>query len=304
MKIGFIGLGRMGTGMALNLRKAGYDVVVHDARKESAQPHLAAGSTWADTVADVGRVADVVFTSLPGPKEMKAVAEVLQASMRKGSVWFDLTTNSPTLVAEVCKHFAGKGIALLDAPVSGGPAGAASGKLAIYVGGDKQVFEQYKKVLDAIGDEVMYCGVIGAGNSAKLAHNCASFSLRLMLAEVISMGVKAGVEPAALWHGMRAGGQGRARTFDMVGKYMEDNYEPASFTVNLALKDLGLGLELGEQIGVPMKFIQATFDEFNAARERGWGEHDARTPMKLQNERAGVKIKISPEEVKQTLARC
>ncbi len=303
MKIGFIGLGRMGTGMALNLRKAGYDVVVHDARKESAQPHLAAGSTWAESVADIGRVADIVFTSLPGPKEMQQVAGVLLESMRKGSVWFDLTTNSPTVVAEVCKRFAEKGIALLDAPVSGGPSGAASGKLALYVGGDRAVFEQQKKTLDAIGDEVMYCGVIGAGNSAKLAHNCASFSLRLMLAEVISMGVKAGVEPAALWHGMRMGGQGRSRTFDMVGKYMEDNYEPASFTVNLALKDLGLGLELGRELGVPMQFIQTTFDEFNAARERGWGEHDARTPMKMQNERAGVTIKLTNEEVQQTLAR-
>ncbi len=303
MKIGFIGLGRMGTGMALNLRKAGYEVVVHDARKESAQPHLAAGSTWAESAAGIGRVADIVFTSLPGPKEMQQVAGVLLESMRKGSVWFDLTTNSPTVVAEVCKRFAEKGIALLDAPVSGGPAGAASGKLALYVGGNREIFEQHKKTLDAIGDEVMYCGVIGAGNSAKLAHNCASFSLRLMLAEVISMGVKAGVEPAALWHGMRMGGQGRSRTFDMVGKYMEDNYEPASFTVNLALKDLGLGLELGRELGVPMQFIQTTFDEFNAARERGWGEHDARTPMKMQNERAGVSIKLTKEEVQQTLAR-
>ncbi len=303
MKIGFIGLGRMGTGMALNLRKAGYDVLVHDARKESAQPHLAAGSTWAESAADLGRASDVVFTSLPGPKEMKAVGDVLLTTMRPGTAWFDLTTNSPAVVREVCERFAEKGIALLDAPVSGGPSGAASGKLAIYVGGKREVFDQHKKVLDAIGDEVMYVGVIGAGNSAKLAHNCASFSLRLMLAEVLTMAVKAGVEPAAAWHAMRIGGQGRARTFDMVTKYMEDNYEPASFSVNLALKDLGLGLELGEQLGVPMKFIQATYEDFDAARQRGWGEHDSRTPMKLQNERAGVTIKITPQEVKDTLAR-
>lgn len=304
MKVGFIGLGRMGTGMALNLRKAGYDVVVHDARKESAQPQLAAGSTWADSAADVARAADVVFTSLPGPKEMQAVAGELLESMRKGSVWFDLTTNSPTVVAEVCERFARKGISLLDAPVSGGPSGAASRKLAIYVGGDRQIFDHHKKLLDAIGDEVMHVGVIGAGNSAKLAHNCASFALRLMLAEVFSMAVKAGVEPAALWHAMRTGGQGRSRTFDrLADKYLVDNYEPASFTVNLALKDLGLGLELGEQLGVPMKFIQATYDDFNAARERGWGERDSRTPMMMQNERAGVTIKMTPEEVKQTLAR-
>lgn len=303
MKLGFIGLGRMGTGMALNLRKAGYELVVHDARKEIAPSHLAAGSTWAESVAEVARVADVVFTSLPGPKEMQDVAEGLLGSMRKGSVWFDLTTNSPTVVADVCKRLAENGISLLDAPVSGGASGASTGKLAIYVGGEREVFERYRKLLDALGDEVMYVGVIGAGNSAKLAHNCASFALRVMLAEVFTMGVKAGVEPAALWHAMRQGSQGRTRTFDgLANKYLVDDYEPASFTVNLAFKDLGLGLELAKQLRVPMKFIQTAYDEFDEARQRGWGEHDSRKPMKIQNERAGITIKITPEEVKQTLA--
>jgi 3-hydroxyisobutyrate dehydrogenase len=304
MKVGFIGLGRMGSGMALNLRKAGYEVVVHDAREESAAPHLKAGSTWASSVSEVAEGADVVFTSLPGPKEMKEVADVLFDVMRKGSIWFDLTTNSPTLVREVFTRFAEKGIPLLDAPVSGGPSGAASGKLAIYVGGERQYFDEYRKLLDAIGDEVMYVGTIGAGNSAKLVHNSASFALRLMLAEVFTLGVKAGVEPAALWHAMRQGGQGRSRTFDrLADKYLVDNYEPASFTVRLAHKDLGLSLELARQLNVPMSFTQATFDEFDAAIQRGWGDRDSRTPMVMQNERAGVSFKLTPEEVEQTLAR-
>jgi 3-hydroxyisobutyrate dehydrogenase len=118
MKLGFIGLGTMGAGMALNLRKAGHDLVVHDVRKESAQPHLAAGATWADTVADVGRAADVVFTSVPGPKEMQQIGMGeggLLSTLRKGSVWFALTTHSPTVVRDVHKQFEEKGIALLDA---------------------------------------------------------------------------------------------------------------------------------------------------------------------------------------------
>jgi 3-hydroxyisobutyrate dehydrogenase len=304
MKVGFIGLGRMGTGMALNLRRADYDLIVFDARHESAQPLLAAGAMLATSVADLAKSVDVVFTSLPGPVEMKAVAQVLAESMRSGSVWFDLTTNSPAVVREVCASFAEKNIAVLDAPVSGGPSGAASGKLAIYVGGDRDVFDQHRKLLDAIGDEVMYVGVIGAGNSAKLVHNAASFALRLMLAEVFTLGVKAGVEPAALWHAMRQGGQGRSRTFDRIAdKYLVDNYEPASFTVRLAHKDLGLSLELAKQLGVPMAYIQATYNEFDEALQRGWGERDSRTPMAMQNERAGVVIKMTPEEVKETLAK-
>jgi len=307
MKIGFIGIGLMGSGMALNLRKAGHEVVVHDVRKESAQPLIAAGATWAETIADVGEAADVVFTSLPGPKEMQEVGlgeGGLLVSMRKGTVWFDLTTNSPTVVREVYKRFKEKGIALLDTPVSGGPAGAHSGKLAIFVGGDRDAFDRHKKLLDAIGDQVMYVGPIGAGNSAKLVHNVASLTIRMAIAEVFTLGVKAGVEPLELWHAIRQGAIGRARTFDRIGdQYLQSKYEPASFTVRLAHKDLTLGLELARQLGVPMKHAEVACQDFAAALDRGWGNRDSRSPMQIQNERAGVTIKVSADDVKKTLAR-
>ena len=307
MKVGFIGLGTMGAGMALNLRKAGYDVAVHDMRKESAQPHLAAGATWAETVADVGRSSDVVFTSVPGPKEMRQIGTGeggLLGTMTPGDVWFDLTTNSPTVVRDVYRQFAEKGIALLDAPVSGGPAGARSGKLAIYVGGDREVFERHKKLLDAIGDQVILVGQIGAGNVAKLVHNCASMTVRMMIAEVFSMGVKAGVEPLELWHAIRQGAIGRARTFDRIGDhYLQDKYDPPSFALRLAHKDLTLSLDLAREVGVPMPYAEVAYKDFSEALERGWGDRDSRSPMQLQNERAGVTIKVSADDVQKTLAR-
>jgi 3-hydroxyisobutyrate dehydrogenase len=306
MKIGFIGLGMMGTGMALNLRKAGHDLVVHDVRKDSAQPHLAAGATWAATVTELGRAADVVFTSLPGPKEMQQVGlgeGGLLGSMRQGTVWVDLSTNSPVVEREVFQRFKEKGIALLDAPVSGGPAGANSGKLAIYVGGDRDAFERVKPLLDAIGDQVMYVGKIGAGSSAKLVHNLASLVTRMALAEVFTLGVKAGVEPLELWHAMRQGAIGRSRTFDRMTEYLQSKYEPASFTVRLAHKDFTLGMELAEQLGVPMQVGEAAYQYFNEALERGWENRDSRAPMQIQNERAGVEIKVSAEDIRKTLAR-
>jgi 3-hydroxyisobutyrate dehydrogenase len=304
MRIGFIGVGRMGVGMALNLTKAGHELIVYDARRESAKPVLESGAHWAESVTELAESVSVVFTSLPGPVEMQQVSQTLIDTLRPGSVWFDLTTNSPATVRQVCADCAERQIALLDAPVSGGPSGAASGKLAIYVGGDQGIFDKHRDLLDAIGDEVMFVGAIGAGNSAKLVHNSASFALRLMLAEVFTLGVKAGVEPAALWHAMRTGGQGRSRTFDrLADKYLVDNYEPASFTVRLAHKDLGLSLDLARQLEVPMKFTQATYDEFDAAIQRGWADRDSRTPMALQNERANVQIKMTPQEVSETLAK-
>jgi 3-hydroxyisobutyrate dehydrogenase len=304
MKLGFIGLGTMGAGMALNLIKAGHELAVHDLQKESAARHLAAGARWAGSAADAAFGVQAVFTSVPGPKEMRQVGAVLRDAMPTGSAWFDLTTNSPTVVRDVHKSFAEKGIALLDAPVSGGPAGANAGKLAIYVGGDREVFTRHKALLDAIGDQVLHVGDIGAGNVAKLVHNCASITMRMMIAEVFSLGVKGGVDPLELWHAVRQGAIGRSRTFDRIGdQYLQDKYEPPSFALRLAHKDLTLALDLGRELQVPMKYAERAMEDFQTALDRDWGARDSRSPMQIQNERAGVHIKVSAEDVKKTLAR-
>jgi len=202
MPVGFIGLGIMGASMASNLQKAGFKLVVHDLHRQNATAPLAAGAQWAATPKAVAEACDVVFTSLPGPAEFESVAmgkDGLAEGFKKGSALFDLTTNAPSMVRKTQLAYAEKGLHLLDAPVSGGPAGAKSGRLAIWVGGDKAVFEKYKKELDAIGDAARYIGPIGAGSVAKLVHNCAGYAIQTALAEVFSMGIKGGVEPLALW---------------------------------------------------------------------------------------------------------
>jgi 3-hydroxyisobutyrate dehydrogenase len=307
MKVGFIGLGTMGAGMAANLRKAGYELVVHDIRKESAQPLLAAGATWADSVAELGRVSDVVFTSLPGPKEMQALGVGeggLLGSMRKGTIWFDLSTNSPTVVQDVAQRLRENGISLLDAPVSGGPGGARSGKLALYIGGDRKVYEAHKKLLDAIGDRVIYVGDVGAGNTAKIVHNLISLVTRMGIAEGMSLGVKAGLDPVELWNAVRQGAIGRSRTLDLVAEqYLQSSYDPPSFALRLALKDFNLARDLASQYDVPMKQADAAYEDYVAAMERGWSELDSRSPMMLQNERAGVTLKAAKDDVQKMMAR-
>ena len=307
MKLGFIGLGAMGSGIALNLCKAGYDLLVFDLRKESAQPLVDAGASWAHSVADLARASDVVFTSLPGPKEMQELAlgsGGLLSSMREGAAWFDFTTNSPPVLRDVAKRFEDKGIAVLDAPVSGKPSGARSGKLAIYVGGNRDVFDRYKKILDSVGDKVLHVGPVGTGNSAKLVHNLVSLVTRLAIAEGMSLGVKAGMEPLELWHAVRQGVIGRARTFDIIAdQYLQSKYDPPSFALRLAYKDFTLALDLAKQLGVPMRQAESAYQDYTDALERGWGDMDSRSPMQLQNERAGVTIKESAEDVQKTLAR-
>ncbi|MYW96212.1 NAD(P)-dependent oxidoreductase [Amycolatopsis rubida] len=307
MKVGFIGLGAMGLGMAANLRRAGHDLVVHDLNRTSAATLEEAGATWADSTAGLASQVDVVFTSLPGPVQMREVGTGeggLLSALKPGSAWFDLTTNSPTVVREVHTVCREHGVELFDAPVSGGPKGARSGKLAIYVGGDAEAFEQHGGILDAIGDQILRVGDIGAGNTAKLVHNCASMIIRSGIAEVFTMGVKAGVEPAALWHALRQGAIGRARTFDRVGdRYLQEAFDPPSFALDLANKDLRLALELAEQFDVPMRAARLVQEDFQEALDRGWGKRDSQTPLLLQNERAGVTIKLSADEVQAVLDR-
>lgn len=305
-KVGFIGLGIMGGSFALNLIKAGYDLVVHDMERKAAERHLEAGAAWADSPRDVGAQADLVFTSLPGPAEVEAVAldpeTGLIAGMRPGAALFDLSTNSPTVIRRVHAAMAENEIAVLDAPVSGGPKGAVTGKLAILVGGDEAVFAAHRSVLDALGDQVRRVGPIGAGMVAKLVHNSASYAIQCVLAEVFTAGVKAGVEPLALWEAVRQCMRGRQRTFDNLAEnFLIDRYDPPNFALRLALKDVSLAAELGREAGVPMRLIELTRAELAEALARGWGERDSRAFMLLQQERAGVRIAIDPAQVQAVL---
>jgi 3-hydroxyisobutyrate dehydrogenase-like beta-hydroxyacid dehydrogenase len=307
MRVGFIGLGTMGGSMALNVRAAGYDIVVNDIRRQAGVPHVQGGATWRESARTVAETADVVFTSLPGPREVEAVAlaeDGLLAGMRPGTAWFDLSTNSPTVVRQLHERFAAKRIAMLDSPVSGGPAGAKSRELALWVSGDKTAFESHKPVLDAIGDRAMYVGPIGAGTVAKLVHNMAGYAILAALTEAFTLGVKAGVEPLALWQAVRQGAFGRRRTFDRLAEqFLPGSFDPPAFALKLAHKDITLATDLGRELDVPLRIAALVHEELTQALERGWAERDSRIFMLLQEERAGVSIAVAADEIRKVLAR-
>jgi 3-hydroxyisobutyrate dehydrogenase-like beta-hydroxyacid dehydrogenase len=305
MQVGFIGLGTMGASMAANLQKAGYKLVVHDVRRQAASTHLAAGAQWAATPREVAAASQVIFTSLPGPPEVEAVAlgkDGLIEGIAEGAAYFDLSTNARSLMQKVHAAFAAKGAHVLDAPVSGGPRGALTGKLALWVGGDRAVFDKYKAVLDAIGDQARYIGPIGQGTVAKLVHNCAGYAVITALAETFTMGVKAGVEPLALFEAIRQGAVGRRRTFDaMIDQFLTANYDPPAFALKLAHKDVSLATALAREVGVPMRLCNLTLEEMTEALNRGWAQKDSRITMMLQQERAGVKIEVNSGALRRTL---
>jgi 3-hydroxyisobutyrate dehydrogenase-like beta-hydroxyacid dehydrogenase len=301
--VGFVGLGTMGGKMAANLQTAGYKLVVHDIHRQAASPHLNAGAIWADSPRALAVQVDVIFASLPETHDVEAVAlgpEGLLAGMKPDAAYFDLSTNSPLVVRSLADAFAAKNAHMLDAPVSGGPAGATRRKLAIWVGGDGSVFQKHKAVLDAIGDRAAYIGPIGSATVAKLVHNLSGYAVVCALAETFTMGVKAGVDPLTLWQAVRQGAGGRRLTFDgLLDQFLPGKYDPPAFTLKLAHKDVLLATALGREIGVPMRMCNLALAEMTEALNRGWEGRDSRSVMLLQQERAGVRIAVDPQRLKQ-----
>ncbi|WP_307140534.1 NAD(P)-dependent oxidoreductase [Pseudoroseomonas cervicalis] len=294
MRVGFIGLGTMGASMAANLARAeGVALTVHDMRREAAAALLEGGAQWAESPAALGAGCEVVFTSLPGPKEVEAVGSALIGSMARGGIIVDISTNAVSAVRALHAAAAERGLHVLDAPISGGPRGAASRKLAFFVGGDRAVFDRVRPLLNAMGDRAILVGEIGAGSIAKLAHNLSGYALNAIMAEVFAMGAKAGLEPLALYAAIRQGVHGRRRTYDGVTEqFLPNSYDPPAFQLRLAHKDVALACALGREVGVPMRFAALTLEEMTEALNRGWGHRDSRSAMLLELERAGVEIAV------------
>jgi 3-hydroxyisobutyrate dehydrogenase len=296
MRIGFIGLGNMGGPMALNVLKAGHSMVVTDIRPELAKPHLAQGAAWADSPKAVAQASEITFTSLPGPREVEAVAlgagGILEGAAR-GTVYVDLSTSSATLIRRIHRVYAERGVEVLDAPVSGGVPGARSARLAVLVGGNEALYQRVKPVLDVIGDKVTRVGEIGCGTVAKLVHNMVSACSRMAIAEGMTLGVKAGVAPEALLDALKKGsfGQGRVLSDMIPNTVFPGAFEPPNFALELLRKDVGLATELAREYHVPMLIAALAEQQLEEALRRGWGQRDSMAFFCLQEERAGVELR-------------
>ena len=301
MRIGFIGLGRMGASIALNLIKAGHELVVHDARREAAVVHLERGARWAESPRLASQGAELVFTCLPGPAEVEAIAlgeNGIVDGAAPGTVYADLSSGSPSMIRRIHGVFEAKGLAVLDAPVSGGVTGAERGTLQVMVGGDEAIFVRIRPVLAAIGDKVSYTGAIGSATITKLVHNLIYIGTRALIAEGFTLGVKAGVKPEVLLDAMKGGafGQGLLLTHFLPEMVFKGRFDPVRFALRLARKDVGLATELAREFDVPMAMAALTEQTLDEAMARGWGDRDYGTPFLLQEERAGVQVRTGPAQ--------
>ncbi len=296
--VGFIGLGNMGGGMSANIQRAGYPMVVYDLREEAAKPLLEGGARLANSPAEVASLCDITLTSLPGPKEVESVStgpEGVLEGMKPGGIYIDLSTSRPTLIREIEPKFRQKGCHVLDAPVSGGKSGAASGNLAVMVGGEREIFDRVKPILDSFGDKVFYAGSIGAGSVAKLVHNMIGHGVRQAIAEGLTLGVKAGVEAEALWECIRRGSLGRMSGLHegIARTVFTGEFDPPSFALELSRKDIGLATDLGREFNVPMPVANLVEQIAIQGMNRGWGGRDSSVTFLLQEEQAGVEVRAT-----------
>ena len=276
MKIGFIGLGIMGKPMAKNLLKAGYELKVHDLVTAAVEELVLAGAVRAQSSADTARGSDLIITMLPNSPNVKAAVlgenGVLEG-LAPGSILVDMSSINPIASREICLEVEKKGCFMLDAPVSGGEPKAIDGTLAIMAGGKQDVFDRVKDVLQVMGKSVTLCGDIGAGNTTKLANQIIVAANIAAVSEALTLGVKAGVRPEAIYSAIRAGLAGSTVMDAKAPMMMDGNFKPG-FRINLHIKDLANALDTGHDVGAPLPLTAAVMEMMQWLKTNGYEGED------------------------------
>ena len=253
-KVGFVGTGIMGKPMALNLLKAGYRLTIHNRTRTKAEQLLTEGAVWAANPADVANRSDVVITCVTNTPDVRGVLlgeSGVIAAARPGLICIDMSTISPAATKEMGQILEGKGVTLIDAPISGGEIGAIEGKLSIMMGGPKEAVEKVRPVMEVMGRTVTYCGPLGSGQMTKLANQIMVIHTIMSLAEGLAFAEKAGLDLETTLKVTSAGAAASHSLKALGPKVIAGDLKPA-FMVDLQQKDLRLVLEYAEQLKQPL----------------------------------------------------
>lgn len=299
-QIGFIGLGLMGKPMARNLMKAGFPLTIYARHPEKVQDLVAEGAALVPSSRAVGAAADVVITVLPNSPEVEEVVlgeTGALAGARAGMTIIDMSTIAPDASRTLAGRCRERGVAFLDAPVSGGSTGAEAGTLSIMVGGDQQAFESCRPIFEVMGskEKIFYVGPSGSGEVVKIANNLLCGAIAAASAEAMVLGVKAGVDVESLAKiiGVSSGASWQLSTVFPLRVY-NGSFQPG-FMTDLLYKDLGLALDLGAANGVPLDLTALTREMYARAREAGYGRADYSAVVKLLEEQAGAEVRAKPQ---------
>ncbi|SDD49037.1 NAD(P)-dependent oxidoreductase [Sporomusa acidovorans] len=294
LKVGFVGLGAMGRPMASNILQAGYSLTVYDIGAAAVEAMKEQGAIAAAGPRQVAQNSDMVMISLPNStivEEVVSGKEGLLAGSHPGQVFIDLSSVTPGHTKKMAALAAAKGVGYLDAPVSGGVAGAAAGTLTIMVGGDKRVIDQCQPVLQAIGKKVYHAGPVGSGDAVKLVNNLLLGVNMAAVAEAMTLGVKAGLDPEVL---LEIIGSSSGRSYALAAKLpnfvLKGNFEPG-FTINLQYKDLEMAVQTAKELGIPLGMANFAQQIYETARAKGLGQKDIAAVITINEELAGIKVR-------------
>ena len=292
-RLGFVGVGAMGLPMARNLLRAGYELTFCTRRDAAANTLAEAGGRRVADPAAVAAASDVVLTCLPADAEIAAAVlgeRGVLSALPEGGTLIELSTATPMIVRQIAERAAGRGIGVLDAPVSGGTSGAEAATLSIMVGGDAAVLESCRPILEALGKKIYHVGPVGMGKIFKLCNQYLVGATTALVGEALALGVKAGADPRLLVEVISASSGASAALTGAAPQLLAPEPGPVGFRLDLMRKDVGLALALGQELRSPLIVGAVAYQLYTAASNAGLGDRNMQELGKLIEGWAGVKI--------------
>ena len=293
MRVGFIGLGSLGGPLAERVLAGGFPLVVHDRDAGAVARLVAAGATAGATPRAVAAACDCVITCLPSPgavREVVAGSDGIVEGLRRGGTWIDMSTNDPHELQRLAALAAGRGIATLECPVTGGVHKAAAGEITVIAGGDEEVFAAHRGLLEAIGGQVIHVGPLGKASVIKVITNMLAFIHLVAAGEALMLAERGGVPLATAYEVIRAS-SGNSFVHETESQVILNGSYDIGFTLDLALKDLGFALDLGREFEVPLELAELVTASFTRAREAYGGSAQSSQVVKLLEDALGVDLR-------------
>jgi 2-hydroxy-3-oxopropionate reductase len=291
--VGFVGTGIMGQPMAENVLDAGYEVVAYNRSPEPVAELAEQGATAADSAAAVGDLADVVITVLPDTDAVESVLyeDGLLDALGSGQVYVDMSTIAPGPTERFAADVEKQGAAMLDAPISGGESGAIEGTLSIMVGGDPDVLDEVRDLLDAMGETITHTGPSGAGQVTKACNQIVVACTHQAVAEALLLAHRAGADLEAVVSAISGGAASCWSLRERAPDVIRGDFEPGFFS-SYQYKDLRIATQAGEEFGVPMPETQVAHEMYKAMEEMGNGRDDHSAVIQVIETMAGDEARI------------
>jgi 3-hydroxyisobutyrate dehydrogenase len=280
-RVGWIGTGVMGRWMCQHLMTKGYKATVYNRTKERAKPLLDAGAAWADTPQKVAQQADVVFAIVGFPRDVREVflgPQGALAGSKPGTVLVDMTTSEPSLAQEIDRAAKDKGVAAVDAPVSGGDVGAKNAALSIMVGGDADVVEAIRPLFECMGKTIVHQGAAGAGQHTKMVNQILIASNMIGVCEALLYGYKAGLDLNTVLQSVGSGAAGSWSLNNLGPRIMKRDFEPGFFVEHF-IKDMGIALDESKRMGLVMPGLALAHQLYLAVQAQGYGRKGTQALM-------------------------